>query len=117
MGIQAVQHAVSERQGVTIVALQGDIDLECSIEARRLLLGAVEGSDRIVVDLSGVTLLDSSGVASLLEAFQAARRDGKPFVLAAVGDQAYRVLRLARLDSVFDMAGTVEAGIRQARQA
>ena len=67
----------------------------------------------VVVDMSGVAVIDSSGVASLLEAFQTARKRGKEFVLASVGESVSRVLKLARLDTVFKITDDVE-GAKQA---
>jgi anti-sigma B factor antagonist len=92
----------------TVVALDGDIDLESSPLARAALLEAIAASrtPRIVADLSAVTYIDSSGVASLVEALQKARGAGKQFALAAVSEPARRVLELARLDRVFTLLET-----------
>ncbi len=108
-----MEHDVSEEDGLVIVALKGEIDLEYSAAAREILLEAAGKGSGVVVDLSGVTMIDSSGVASLLEAFQSARNHGKGFILASVDESVLRVLRLARLDTVFEIADDVEA----ARQA
>ena len=62
----------------------------------------------VLVDLSAVTYIDSSGVASLVEALQASRKKGTQFALAAASEPARRVLELARLDRVFTMHDTVE---------
>lgn len=66
----------------------------------------------VVVDLSGVTIIDSSGVACLLEAFNSVRHRGKGFILASVDESILRVLKLARLDTVFEIADDVEAARR-----
>ncbi len=104
-----MDHTITEEGDVVVVALKGDIDLEFSFHAREVLLEAVGEALAVVVDMSGVGMVDSSGVASLLEAFQAARKRGKGFVLAAVGQPVIRVLKLARLDTVFEIADDVEA--------
>lgn len=106
-----MEHEVREQQGGLVVALRGDVDLGNSPRARALLLECVERDGPVVVDLSGVTYIDSSGVASLVEAFQNARRQGTDFRLAAVSDAALRVLELARLDKVFPIHATVEDGL------
>ena len=56
----------------------------------------------------GCRLIDSSGIASLVEAFQAARISGQSFALTSVSESAMRVLELARLDKVFAVYSTVE---------
>ena len=108
-----MEHDVSEEDGLVIVALKGDIDLEYSAAAREILLEAAGKGAGIVVDLSGVTMIDSSGVAGLLEAFQSARKRDKGFILASVDESVLRVLKLARLDTVFEIVEDIEA----ARQA
>ncbi len=105
-----MDHTITEESGVVVVALNGDIDLEFSSQAREVLLKAAgEAVVAVVVDMSGVGMVDSSGVASLLEAFQAARTRGKGFVLAGAGQPVVRVLKLAGLDTVFEIAADVEA--------
>ncbi len=103
-----MDHTITEDGGLVVVALKGDIDLEYSSDAREVLLEAAAEASAVVVDLSGVGMIDSSGVASLLEAFQEARKRGKGFVLAAVDQSVIRVLKLARLDTVFEIADDVE---------
>jgi len=96
-----MDHTVSERDGTVIVAIEGEIDLESSPVLRQALLDALPRGRSMVVDMAGVTLIDSSGVASLLEAFQESRKKGRNFSLSAVNDTVMRVLSLAHLDTVF----------------
>lgn len=106
-----MKHEVTERQGVTVVALKGEIDLENSPAARKVLLDSIHSADHVLVDLSGITYIDSSGVASLVEALQSSRKTGTRFALVAASEPTRRVLELARLDKVFTMHDTVDAGI------
>jgi anti-sigma B factor antagonist len=103
-----VEHEVREQGGSVIVALRGDVDLSHSPAARQLLLEWVGRRRDVLADLSGVGYIDSSGVASLVEAFQAARKQGTAFALVAVSEPALRVLRLARLDKVFSIHARAE---------
>ena len=68
---------MNEHQGKLVVALAGEIDLEQSPAVRSLLLGAVARGKDLLVDLSAVTYIDSSGIASLIEALQAAKEGGR----------------------------------------
>jgi anti-sigma B factor antagonist len=103
---------VTECQGLLLIALEGDVDLETSPLARRVLLDAVGGGRDVLVDLSRVSYLDSSGVASLVEAFQRARKARSDFALVCVTESARRVLELARLDRVFRIFASLEEGLR-----
>jgi len=106
-----MKHEITERQGITIIALKGEVDLESSPAARKLLLESIDDANRVLVDLSGVTYIDSSGVASLVEALQTSKKNGKGFALAAASEPTRRVLELARLDKVFTIHETVDAGL------
>jgi len=107
-----MQHAVREEQGSLVVSFEGDVDLEHSPKAREVLLRCVGAGRDVFVDLAAVSYIDSSGVASLVEAFQAARQKGTRFALVSVNAAALRVLQLARLDKVFTIHETLSEGIR-----
>jgi len=92
---------------MTIVALSGDVDLENSPQVRSVLLDSVGERRGILVEMSAVSYIDSSGIASLVEAYQSARRANTAFALVAVSDAAMRVLELARLDQVFSIHSSV----------
>lgn len=106
-----MKHDITEKNNVTIVSLAGDVDLESSPEARKILLECVNLNRPVLVDLSGVGYIDSSGVASLVEALQTARKRDGSFALVQVSDRALRVLQLARLDKIFTIHDTVEDGL------
>ncbi len=111
-GPAKAQIDVTHRDGAVVVAIEGDIDLHVSGDVRERLLALVNENQAVVVDMSLVSGIDSSGVASLLEAFQRAGKRARSLVLAAAGDSVMRVLRLARLDTVFKLAGTVEEALK-----
>ena len=105
--------SLSEARHQDVVRLAGSVDLEHSPDIRQRLLDAVAERVNIFVDLSEVTYIDSSGIACLVEALQAARNHGATLGLVAVSRQAMRVLELARLDMVFsihdDLASALQA--------
>jgi len=85
----------------TIVKLSGEVDLHYSPEARKQILQHLGSRRHVLVDLSAVNYIDSSGIASLVEGFQLARSKQLKFGLIGVSDAAMQVLQLARLDRVF----------------
>ncbi|MEQ8665756.1 MAG: STAS domain-containing protein [Rhodospirillales bacterium] len=103
-----MDHETREHGEHLIIAFSGDIDLQSSSQARTVLLDAVSRGQPLLVDLSGVEYIDSSGVASLVESFQKARKSGLDYVLVSVSDGARRVLELARLDKVFTIVSTID---------
>lgn len=103
-----MEHFIHEDRGTIVVALSGDVDLESSPRARTLLLDCVGRKQPVLVDMSKIAYIDSSGVASLVEAFQSARKAGTRFALVSVSDAALRVLQLARLDKIFAIHASLE---------
>ncbi len=108
-----MNHEVIEEGKVIVVALEGDVDLSSSPDARKVLLECVRKGRPVIVDMAGVSYIDSSGVASLVESLQGARKAGCEFALAAVSEPALRVLRLARLDTVFTIHESREAALAE----
>ncbi|MCP5151654.1 MAG: STAS domain-containing protein [Ectothiorhodospiraceae bacterium] len=103
---------IRDEGGVAIVALTGDVDLETSPRVRGALLDCVGAKRSVLVDMSGVSYIDSSGVASLVEAYQTARKSNTKFGLVQVSEAAMRVLELARLDRVFAIHSTLADGLK-----
>jgi len=100
-----------EISGTHVVSIEGDVDLSGSPQVRTALLAVCGKTALTVVDMTGVSSIDSSGIASLLEGHQQAKKKGCQLILAASGDSVMRVLGLAKLDDVFQLATTVEAAM------
>ena len=103
-----MEYSKREERGAQIVSFTGDIDLQSSPDVRKVLLSAVDEGSTVLVDLSGVDYIDSSGVASMVESFQNARKKNQEYVLVSVSEAAMRVLQLARLDRVFTISDSVD---------
>lgn len=101
-------YEVEEDRGYSIVQLTGDVDLSCSPDARKIILDCLEASQNTMVDLSAVSYIDSSGVASLVEGYQTAKKKNLQFGLIGVSAPAMSVLELARLDKVFPIYTSLE---------
>lgn len=97
----------------TVVSLGGEVDMHYSPKARKEILRALKASQPVLVDLTEVQYIDSSGVASLVEGFQLARSQNLDFALVGVSDAAMRVLKLARLDQVFPIYDSVSERVQQ----
>lgn len=83
----------------------GDIDLSRSPLMRKRIAEAVAAKPtRLVIDLSKVPYMDSSGVATLVEALQHARRGGWKLVLCDLHPKVRSIFQIAKLESVFTIA-------------
>ena len=103
-----MKYEITTAGDFTIVALSGEVDLQYSPIAREQILKYLNSNRHVLVDLSKVKYIDSSGIASLVEGFQLAKTLNTKFGLVGVSDSAMQVLKLARLDKVFEIRDVVE---------
>ena len=91
---------VTTQDGTVVARLAGELDLVSSTGVVESLTGALAstGVRRLVVDMSGVTFCDSSGLGALLDVRRAAVDHGVPMVLRDVTRQVARLLDLADVD-------------------
>lgn len=93
---------VEQKNNVVYVTPRGDVDLSSSRELQdRLRLALGDKPERVVVNLAEVPYMDSSGVATLVEAMQIARKQSTRLVLCALQDKVRSIFEIARLDRVF----------------
>jgi anti-sigma B factor antagonist len=102
-----MKYKTKEEGGYSVLELEGDVDLSCSPDARKQILQCLESGRNLLVDLSAVNYIDSSGVASLVEGYQTAKKRALKFGLVGVSIAAMNVLQLARLDKVFPIHSSV----------
>jgi anti-sigma B factor antagonist len=58
---------------------------------------------KVVVDLSGLDLIDSSGVAALVKLYKSVRNLGGQVIMAGARDQPLAIFKLLRMDKVFNL--------------
>ena len=90
--------AASSRPQV-VLPLVGDLDVYAANEAHKRLIGLeLHRGDELVLDLSGLTFMDSSGIRLILQARDAAERHAAGFVVVRGPEHVMRVLELVGLD-------------------
>jgi anti-sigma B factor antagonist len=60
-----------------------------------------DGTQRVVVDLTGLRLVDSSGVGAIVSLFKRVRAEGREFDVTGVQGQPLQIFQVLRLDHVF----------------
>ncbi|MER5620321.1 STAS domain-containing protein [Streptosporangium sp. NPDC002544] len=96
VGPQAVAPAA------TVIHLHGEIDVFTSAALRERLLRALRrGANPLILDLSGVSFFDTSGLAVLVGIQRRARSLGVTFELSAPRHQTADLLRVTGLDRTF----------------
>lgn len=87
-----------------VLALSGEIDLHRSPEVKDLIQPLIQSqTPRILIDLSGVSYIDSSGLAVFIEALQRVMGYGGKLVLFGLQESVRNIFEIARLDQVFQI--------------
>jgi anti-sigma B factor antagonist len=95
-----------------VLPLEGEIDLHVSPRISSALGAMIEQKpQRLVVDLSKVTYIDSSGLAVLIEGMQNVEAYGGKFILAGIQENVKPIFEIARLDQVFIIFPHVDAAL------
>jgi anti-sigma B factor antagonist len=85
-----------------VLPLEGEIDLHISPRVERSLRSMIaRHPEHVVVDLSGVTFIDSSGLAVLINAMQDVKKYGGKLILSGITQNVRSILEMARLDQFF----------------
>lgn len=98
--------------GVTVVAPTGRLDVAGAPALKEAISEvARDGSPHIVIDMEGVTFVDSTGLGSVIAALKQVRSKEGQLRLAAPNQQVRVVLELTTLDRVFPYYATVEEAV------
>lgn len=112
-GGQGLTVASESRDGAVIVTPTGDIDLSGSPTLRAELKKAQANMPaKLLINLANVPYMDSSGIATLVEALQLARKGNTAMVLCGLQDRVRSILEISRLNTVFTIADSAEAALR-----
>ena len=92
---------LSTENGSSVLRIEGELDAISVIELRPIIskIGE-ERPSQVVVDLSALRLVDSSGVGAIVALFKVVRAYGGTLDVAGARDQPLAILRLLHLDRV-----------------
>jgi anti-sigma B factor antagonist len=96
--------SVDEREGHAFVHLHGRVGIDSSPTLRDRLLAILQGQppETIIVDLTEVSLIDVSGIATLLEALKVARSRQVTLCLKGLQGRMVRLFEVTGLQAVFE---------------
>jgi anti-sigma B factor antagonist len=99
--------------GMQVFELTGSLDIATSPSVRAALVSASErGDHRLIVDLTNLEFLDSTGLGALIGAQRRAKEFGGEVRLIAKEGQILRLLRITGLLKVFGVYATLEAAVQ-----
>ena len=102
--VEILEVETETRDGLVHVVLRGELDLSTVAKVQDELRRVEAGSPPVVVlDLSKLTFLDSTGLRCLVTADQRARDEGRRLVLVRGPDPVQRVFSITRLEERLEM--------------
>jgi anti-sigma B factor antagonist len=95
---------VSDSERGKLVSLSGRVNIDSSPRVREQLLGLLKAQPlpKLTIDLSGLSYIDCSGIATLIEALKIARQCKTQLQLRGLRDGPRRLLEVIGLVRLFD---------------
>jgi anti-sigma B factor antagonist len=96
----------------TIVAVEGEIHVSTAPEFSGMLNAAIDGGrTALVLDLTGVMFIDSTGLSVLLTALRRVTHAGGRMALVCSNPTVLRLFEITRLDTTFDIHAELEPAV------
>jgi anti-anti-sigma factor len=108
----ASPNITSSQSRSNVVPLKGEIDLHVSPTVTAVLNEHIDKKpERLVVDLSEVSYIDSAGLAALIQAMQKVEGYGGKFMLSGLQETVRSIFEISRLDQVFQIFPDTDAAL------
>ena len=100
----SVVQNITRKDDAIIMELTGDVDLHQAAALRNNILEIMQQKPPVtIINLSEVPFMDSSGLATLVEALQLSRRFGGKLKLVGIHKRVRSIFEIARLDTIFEL--------------
>ncbi len=110
MAMQVQKESVGN---AAVFSIEGSVDIYSSPQLRGELKTALDAkTSRIVVDMGGVSFVDSSGLATLIEGLQKVKAYQGELFLCNLSKTVYGVFQLANLDHIFQIKETRDSALQ-----
>jgi len=99
----------------TVIEANGRLDMVAAPQLKVLIQGAVtEGEIPVVIDLSGITFMDSTGLAALISGLRITRQAGSDLRIAGATAQVLSVLQMTGIDRIFQAYANIDEALHAA---
>jgi anti-sigma B factor antagonist len=107
--------AISERDGWAVLAVTGELDVATAPKLRQEAVRmSAAGQHRVVLDLSGVGFLDSTGLGVIVGILKRSRTNGGELLLAGAEPQVRKVFEITRMNDILPLHDSVDDAIASA---
>jgi anti-sigma B factor antagonist len=108
----AIEFAIEDRragEGLHVVSVRGEIDLFTAPEFKQRMGRPIDdGIKRLVVDLSGITFIDSSSLGVLIGAHRRLKQRGGSLVVVCDNEAIVKTFKITGLDGVFTLVPSLD---------
>jgi anti-sigma B factor antagonist len=98
--------ALRKSADACIVDIAGDVDLRGSPALRKLLFEALAQGPKVVINLSEIRYMDSSGIAVMIEALKNSQKQNRQFAMFGMNARVREVFKLTRVLPLFQVFET-----------
>lgn len=109
-------HEDEPDERTTVIAVTGEIHVSTAPQFSRRLNDAIgRGKTAVVLDLRGVTFIDSTGLSVLLNGLRRVTRSRGRLAIVCANPTVLRLFQITRLDSTFDIHATLDDALQGVR--
>ncbi|MGF1638315.1 MAG: STAS domain-containing protein [Cyclobacteriaceae bacterium] len=108
-----MKYSIDKKEQYTLIRLQDDkLDstLAPNLKTELLTINA-EGIENVILDLSDVKYVDSSGLSALLVGNRVSTENGGIFILVGLTEHVNKLIKISQLNNVLNILPTVEEAI------
>jgi anti-anti-sigma factor len=110
--METLRYTTAVRDGGSVLSLSGELVFETARKVEKELRVLEERKPgTLALDLSGLSMIDSTGLALVVSADSRARGEGRRLVIVEGPDPVQRVFRMTRLDDRLEMVPSVDAAL------
>lgn len=96
------------QEHIKIVKISGEVNFENYREFGEGLLRSMEGSHNVLLDLEGLTYLNSMGLSCIVKAYAFVNKDKREFKLCALKESIKKLFTITKLDKMIALYDTLE---------
>lgn len=98
--------------GIAVVNVQGEVDVYTAPKLKEEIHNRLDsGENKVVVDLTNVAYMDSSGLGVLIGALKRAREEGGDLMVASPNPRISRILDVTGLSRIFNVRATMQEAV------
>ena len=98
-----MSYKVTEEGDVSIVHLDGEIDMDVTEKAKEIIMPLIEAKKEVHLNLKEVQYMDSSGISVLIESHQKALEKGTKLIVKDVSKSVLKVIMMAKLEQILNL--------------